>query len=139
MRAISVSCLDRGKWAEAESALARSDFTALSVTGPYGALFAIETGDRDAATAGLTTWVDDVFPLLPGMLRYLGVASAVVVAAAVGDAARAAILADYLTPFRGELIGSDAWIFQAVDHLLGLCATTNGRLDRGGRAVALGS
>jgi hypothetical protein len=126
---IVFSRLERGEWAEAEAALARSDATALGVAGPYGALFAIETGDRDAAAAGLATWVDEVFPLLPGMLRYLGVASAVVVAARVGDAARTSILADYLMPFRGELVGSDGWIFEAVDHLLGLCAATDGRLD----------
>jgi hypothetical protein len=126
---IMFSRLERGEWAEAGAALARSEVTALSVAGPYGALFAIETGDRDAAASRLATWVDEVFPLLPGMLRYLGASAAVVVAARVGDAARTAVLADYLVPFRGELIGSDGWIFQAVDHLLGLCAATESRLD----------
>ncbi len=132
------SRLERGEWAEAEAALARSDATALSVTGPYGALFAIERGDRDTAAASLATWVDDVFPLLPGMLRYLGAASAIVTAAQLGDAERCAAIAEYLVPFRGELVGSDAWIFQAVDHLLGLCAATDGRYDEAVELITSG-
>lgn len=135
---ILLSRLERGEWAEAEVALARGDATALGITGPYDACFAIETGDRDAAASRLATWVDDVFPLLPGMLRYLGAASAVVVAARLGDSERCAAIAEYLAPFRGELVGSDSWIFQAADHLLGLCAATDGRYDEAVELITSG-
>jgi hypothetical protein len=92
-------------------------------------MFATETGDADAARVAFATWMEQVFPHLPGVLRYLGVGTAVTVAARLGDADRTPPLAEYLTPFRGELIGSDAWIFAAVDHLLGVCAATVGDLD----------
>jgi tetratricopeptide (TPR) repeat protein len=126
---IMFSRLERGEFAEAEAAQVRGAVTALGVAGPYEALVAVETGDLDRAATGLDAWMNHVYPHLPGMVRYLGVASAVVVAARIGDVERSDVFAEYLEQFRGELIGSDGWIFEAVDHLLGLCAATDGRLD----------
>ena len=126
---ILLSCAERGDWSSAEGALERLEPNAFGLVGPYRALFAVETGDREAGRIALKAWAEHVFPQLPGMLRYLGAATAVTVAARLGEVEHVPALAEYLTPFRGELIASDAWIFAAVDHLLGLCAALSGQLD----------
>jgi hypothetical protein len=124
--------------ATATAALARNQATALGVAGPYQSWVMAETGDLDAARQAFEFWMEHVFPQVPGVLRYLGAAVAVPIAARLGDAENATILGEYLSRFRGELVGTDAWINFAVDHSLGLCAATTGQLDEAIELLAAG-
>jgi class 3 adenylate cyclase len=126
---ILLSCLERGDRTNAAIAIERAETTAIGMFGPYRARFAVGTGDVDAGRVALATWIEDVFPQLPGILRCLYTGVAVPVAVGLRDVASATVLGEYLMPFRGELIGDDAWIYPAVDHLVGACAAVRGQLD----------
>ena len=126
---IMMSSLERGDHASAKVALDRSAATTFALAGPYGAWFAVETGDLDTGRTELTAWMEHVFELVPPMLRVLSAAVAAFIAARVDAADHASAVAEYLGPFGGELIGTDGWIYGPVDHVLGLCAATRGELD----------
>ena len=126
---IVMSSLERGDQASAEIAIERLAATTFAMVGPYGALLAVEAGDLDTGHTALSMWMEHAFELVPPMLRGLSAAVAVAVAARVDAVALAAVLAECLAPFRGELIGTDGWIYAASDHVLGVCAATTGELD----------
>ena len=126
---IVLSSLERGDHASAKVALDRSAATTFAQAGPYGAWFALETGDLEAGRIELTAWMEHVFDLVPPMLRVLSAAVAAAIAARVDAHDHASALAEYLGPFRGELIGTDGWIYGPVDHALGVCVAMSGELD----------
>ena len=121
--------LERGELPAAAAALERVEATTFGLTGPFRARMDVESGDLDAGRIALVAWMDPVFDQLPGLLHCFAAAQAVLIAGRLGDVERAIVLGEFLTLFRGELIGNDAWIYAAADHLVGLCAATAGRLD----------
>ena len=126
---ILISRLERGDRTTAAIAIERVETTAIGMFGPYRARLAVETGDLDTGHTAFAAWIEQVFPQLPGVLRCLYAGVAVPVAVGLRDVESAAVLGEYLTPFRGELVGDDAWIYGAVDYLIGACAGVRGRLD----------
>jgi hypothetical protein len=121
--------LEQGELPAAADAFERVEATTFGLTGPFRARMDVESGDLDAGRIALGAWMDPVFDQLPGLLHCFAAAQAVLVAGRLGDVERAIVLGEFLTLFRGELIGNDAWIYAAADHLVGLCAATAGRLD----------
>jgi len=126
---IMLTSLERGDRATAERAFERVEATAIGMFGPYRAVLALATGDDGAARAAIGAWINEVFGLLPGLLRLLYAGVAVPVAVRLREVECASVLGEYLTPFRGELVGDDALIYGAVDHLVGACAAVSGRFD----------
>jgi hypothetical protein len=100
---------------------------------PFDAL--VSASENPAAGAeALETWARDIAPLVANMLRFVGSSTVARIAFLVGDNCGTGRYVDYLEPFAGELIGSDASIGGAADWARGLLAAVDGRLDD---AVAL--
>jgi tetratricopeptide (TPR) repeat protein len=96
---------------------------------PSAAFIAFAAGDEVAARELLVSWIDDMQPLLPPIMRYVMPHYLSILAMQLGTVAGLDDLIDYTDRFAGELLGSDAAILGAADAARGRFAAARGDLD----------
>jgi class 3 adenylate cyclase len=125
MVALAVGDLD-----QARSNQERGAATVAGSVVPSAAVTALASGDERSARELLASWVVDIQPLLPQLMRYVMPHYLSILALQLGTVAGLDDLIAYTDRFAGELIGSDAAILGAADAARGRFAAARGDLDR---------
>lgn len=130
---LAIVRLEQGRLAELETALRGfvEEFSESPVWRAALALLVLELGGREEARAEFERLAVDDFAGLPRNFAWLaGVAMLAQVCAALGDAERAAVLFDLLSPFAGRnVVTADRQCWGSAAYFLGLLARTTGDLD----------
>ena len=130
---LAIVRLEQGRLAELETALRGfvEEFSESPAWRAALALLVLELGGREEARAEFESLAADDFAGLPRNFAWLaGVAMLAQVCAALGDAERAAVLLDLLSPFAGRnVVTADRQSWGSAASYLGLLARTTGDLD----------
>ena len=134
---LAIVRLEQGRLDELETALRGfvEEFSESPAWRAALALLVLELGGREEARAEFERLAADDFAGLPRNFAWLaGVAMLAQVCAALGDAERAAVLLDLLSPFAGRnVVTADRQCWGTAAHYLGLLARTTGDLDEAER------